>query len=223
MVWNAAREVTLTNELRFDRLTLSVLEWALTGKGRIANMPVTANGFIKTRPELERPDMQIMVNPIRFDAMPWFPGIRAVQEHVFWAGLVQPEITEDGFCAIPEHPSVGIHAGPLFGALGVLVARHPARVREQRVQTLHPGRHPARRDAGDLLDVTELLASIQRFGEVKAARVAAATQALARAATRRRISAVASMKPIVRSTSEQIRAAWWMPRPGVSHSSFGRR
>jgi crotonobetainyl-CoA:carnitine CoA-transferase CaiB-like acyl-CoA transferase len=37
-----------------------------------------------------------------------------------WAGLVAPEITEDGFCAIPEHPSVGIHAGPLFGALGVL-------------------------------------------------------------------------------------------------------
>ena len=37
-----------------------------------------------------------------------------------WAGLVQPEITDDGFCAIPEHPSVGIHAGPLFGALGVL-------------------------------------------------------------------------------------------------------
>ena len=27
---------------------------------------------------------------------------------------------EDGFAAIPEHPSIGIHAGPLFGALGVL-------------------------------------------------------------------------------------------------------
>ena len=37
-----------------------------------------------------------------------------------WAGLVKPEITEEGFPAIPEHPSVGIHAGPLFGALGVL-------------------------------------------------------------------------------------------------------
>jgi crotonobetainyl-CoA:carnitine CoA-transferase CaiB-like acyl-CoA transferase len=37
-----------------------------------------------------------------------------------WAGLVAPEVTEEGFCAIPEHPSVGIHAGPLFGALGVL-------------------------------------------------------------------------------------------------------
>jgi crotonobetainyl-CoA:carnitine CoA-transferase CaiB-like acyl-CoA transferase len=37
-----------------------------------------------------------------------------------WAGLVKPEITEDGFAAIHEHPSMGIHAGPLFGALGVL-------------------------------------------------------------------------------------------------------
>ena len=44
-----------------------------------------------------------------------------------WAGLVQPEITEDGFCAIPEHPSVGIHAGPLFGALGVLAGITRAR------------------------------------------------------------------------------------------------
>jgi crotonobetainyl-CoA:carnitine CoA-transferase CaiB-like acyl-CoA transferase len=44
-----------------------------------------------------------------------------------WAGLVAPEITEDGFCAIPEHPSVGIHAGPLFGALGVLAGITRAR------------------------------------------------------------------------------------------------
>src|SRR5690606_7914014 len=32
---------------------------------------------------------QIMVNPIRFDAQTWFPGIRKQQEHVFWAGVVQ--------------------------------------------------------------------------------------------------------------------------------------
>jgi crotonobetainyl-CoA:carnitine CoA-transferase CaiB-like acyl-CoA transferase len=44
-----------------------------------------------------------------------------------WAGLVAPELTEDGFCAIPEHPSVGIHAGPLFGALGVLAGITRAR------------------------------------------------------------------------------------------------
>jgi crotonobetainyl-CoA:carnitine CoA-transferase CaiB-like acyl-CoA transferase len=37
-----------------------------------------------------------------------------------WAGLVIPEVDEEGFTAIPEHPSMGIHSGPLFGALGIL-------------------------------------------------------------------------------------------------------
>jgi crotonobetainyl-CoA:carnitine CoA-transferase CaiB-like acyl-CoA transferase len=44
-----------------------------------------------------------------------------------WAGLVQPDTTDEGFCFIPEHPSVGIHAGPLFGALGVLAGITRAR------------------------------------------------------------------------------------------------
>ncbi|HEV3227411.1 MAG TPA: CoA transferase, partial [Acidimicrobiales bacterium] len=39
-----------------------------------------------------------------------------------WAGLVKPEIDDDGFTYLPEHPSTGIHAGPLFGALGVLAS-----------------------------------------------------------------------------------------------------
>jgi crotonobetainyl-CoA:carnitine CoA-transferase CaiB-like acyl-CoA transferase len=37
-----------------------------------------------------------------------------------WAGLVPPATDDDGFTYIPEHPSMGIHAGPLFGALGIL-------------------------------------------------------------------------------------------------------
>jgi crotonobetainyl-CoA:carnitine CoA-transferase CaiB-like acyl-CoA transferase len=37
-----------------------------------------------------------------------------------WAGLVNPAYDEEGFSYIPEHASVGMHAGPLFGALGVL-------------------------------------------------------------------------------------------------------
>ena len=44
-----------------------------------------------------------------------------------WAGLVQPVTTDEGFCAIPEHPSVGIHAGPIFGALAVLAGITRAR------------------------------------------------------------------------------------------------
>ncbi len=39
-----------------------------------------------------------------------------------WAGIINPAYDDDGFCFIPEHASVGMHAGPLFGALGVLAA-----------------------------------------------------------------------------------------------------
>jgi len=37
-----------------------------------------------------------------------------------WAGLVNPVVDDEGFTQIPEHPSMGMHAGPLFGALGIL-------------------------------------------------------------------------------------------------------
>jgi crotonobetainyl-CoA:carnitine CoA-transferase CaiB-like acyl-CoA transferase len=40
----------------------------------------------------------------------------------FWAGLVPAAYDEEGFCYMPEHPSMGIHSGPLFGALGILAA-----------------------------------------------------------------------------------------------------
>jgi crotonobetainyl-CoA:carnitine CoA-transferase CaiB-like acyl-CoA transferase len=39
-----------------------------------------------------------------------------------WAGLVNPAFDEEGFCYMTEHASMGMHAGPLFGALGVLAA-----------------------------------------------------------------------------------------------------
>ena len=39
-----------------------------------------------------------------------------------WAGLVKPAVDEEGFAYIPEHASMGMHAGPLFGALGILAA-----------------------------------------------------------------------------------------------------
>ncbi len=37
-----------------------------------------------------------------------------------WAGIVKPEYDDDGFCYMPEHVSIGINAGPLYGALGIL-------------------------------------------------------------------------------------------------------
>ena len=44
-----------------------------------------------------------------------------------WAGLVKPGVDAEGFCFIPEHPSVGMHAGPLFAALSICAALLRAR------------------------------------------------------------------------------------------------
>jgi crotonobetainyl-CoA:carnitine CoA-transferase CaiB-like acyl-CoA transferase len=37
-----------------------------------------------------------------------------------WGGIVNAAYDEEGFCYIPEHASIGMHAGPLFGALTIL-------------------------------------------------------------------------------------------------------
>ncbi|MGO8824121.1 MAG: CaiB/BaiF CoA transferase family protein [Acidimicrobiales bacterium] len=39
-----------------------------------------------------------------------------------WAGIVKVATDDEGFTYIPEHVSIGINAGPLFGALGILAA-----------------------------------------------------------------------------------------------------
>jgi crotonobetainyl-CoA:carnitine CoA-transferase CaiB-like acyl-CoA transferase len=39
-----------------------------------------------------------------------------------WAGILNPAVDEEGFAYIPEHASIGIHAGPLIGALAILAA-----------------------------------------------------------------------------------------------------
>jgi crotonobetainyl-CoA:carnitine CoA-transferase CaiB-like acyl-CoA transferase len=39
-----------------------------------------------------------------------------------WAGIFTPETDAHGYPGIPDHVSIGINAGPLFGALGILAA-----------------------------------------------------------------------------------------------------
>jgi len=48
-----------------------------------------------------------------------------------WAGVVKPEVDEEGFTYIPEHVSIGIFAGPLYGALGILAGIIRARATGQ--------------------------------------------------------------------------------------------
>ena len=84
----ARRPVTFLNELRFDRVAFSVLQWALTGGGALANQINSCNIVIRTRPDLSQPDVQLMCNPVRMDAKIWFPGFSRRQQHRITAGVV---------------------------------------------------------------------------------------------------------------------------------------
>lgn len=86
----AAREpVTFLNSLRLDRLVGSAVRWAINGSGPLGSLVCSCALMIKTLPELARPDIQLMVLPVRLDARPWFPGIGKRQEHVFSVMVIQ--------------------------------------------------------------------------------------------------------------------------------------
>ena len=44
-----------------------------------------------------------------------------------WAGVVAPQEDEEGFCYIPEHASIGMHAGPMMAAMAICAALLRAR------------------------------------------------------------------------------------------------
>ena len=50
---------TFLSELRLDRAVVSVLRWALFGSGPFATNSCAGNVFLRTEPQLDRPDMQL--------------------------------------------------------------------------------------------------------------------------------------------------------------------
>jgi choline dehydrogenase len=82
LAWDASGPVAFESRLRFDRMALSVLEWALFGTGIASRLPVTAMAFYKTRPELDRPDIKGNFYPTIMDSHLWFPLLRQGRGHV---------------------------------------------------------------------------------------------------------------------------------------------
>jgi choline dehydrogenase len=79
---------TFLNELRFDRAALSVMQWALFGKGAFATQINSCNVVIRTRPDLTQPDVQLMCNPVSMGAHLWFPLLTARPQHRVTADVV---------------------------------------------------------------------------------------------------------------------------------------
>jgi len=93
MVYDASGPFTFDNELRLDRMMLSVVRWHLTGGGVVGALPVGAQGFVRTRGHLDRPDLQLLISPVAMDSRLWFPGWRKPRGHAFSVAnvLLHPE------------------------------------------------------------------------------------------------------------------------------------
>jgi len=80
---------TFLSQLRFDRAARSVLRWAVTGKGPFASQITAGMMLLRTRPEIERPDIQLVFLPVRLDAKLWYPFAGQRQTHVLSVVIVQ--------------------------------------------------------------------------------------------------------------------------------------
>jgi 4-pyridoxate dehydrogenase len=60
--------------LRLDRLMPAFLGAYFAGKGPLTVLPAGVNSILRSRPELDAPDLQIMFGSAAFEAKPWLPG-----------------------------------------------------------------------------------------------------------------------------------------------------
>ncbi|HVG50218.1 MAG TPA: GMC family oxidoreductase N-terminal domain-containing protein [Xanthobacteraceae bacterium] len=88
-----AKKETFLNELRLDRATLSGAKWHTMRKGAITNNGSAAVVFLRSQPQLERPDVQMVCSAVANDAYLWFPGIikRPVHSYTARVGTLYPK------------------------------------------------------------------------------------------------------------------------------------
>ena len=60
--------------LRLDRLMPAFLGAYLAGKGPLTVLPAGVNSILRSSPDLDAPDLQIMFGSAAFEAKPWLPG-----------------------------------------------------------------------------------------------------------------------------------------------------
>ena len=77
------KPVSFDTEMRLDRMGQAFGQWLSVRSGRAAGLPIQCVSFLRTQPESERPDIELLVSPVGPDARLWFPGIRKPIGHQF--------------------------------------------------------------------------------------------------------------------------------------------
>ncbi|MCY4467073.1 MAG: choline dehydrogenase [Thiotrichales bacterium] len=66
MSWRATRRITLNERTRGLRFVMEILRYAVTRRGLLAAGPAYGHGFLRTRPELAGPDVQLLFAPASY-------------------------------------------------------------------------------------------------------------------------------------------------------------
>lgn len=91
---------TFLEQLRLDRAVASVLRWATLGKGSFATQINSANIVLRTEPGLERPDIQLLCNPVNMFSDLWFPLWRKRLAYSFSVSICQLHPTSRGWMTL---------------------------------------------------------------------------------------------------------------------------
>ena len=81
LAWGLEQRDSFVRFLRLDRATLGVARWYLTKTGPFANSGAAANMFLRSRPEAERPDVQLVCLALSNFSELWFPGLTTPPLH----------------------------------------------------------------------------------------------------------------------------------------------
>jgi choline dehydrogenase len=87
--FTASKSLGFETMLRLDRLALHALRWGLTGRGPIADAPISVQAFLRLNATSDRPDVQFQISHVSFMSRPWFPGWRASAGNQFTAAAMQ--------------------------------------------------------------------------------------------------------------------------------------
>jgi choline dehydrogenase len=79
--------IALLRHLRMDRATKLAAQWFFTGTGLFGLNANSAGLFTRTRPELERHDVQLLYSAIARDAKLWWPGGIGNQKYIIQCSI----------------------------------------------------------------------------------------------------------------------------------------
>jgi 4-pyridoxate dehydrogenase len=81
--WSRLRPGPFRSLMRADRIALAMAQAWLFRTGAATTLPNGLKAFLKSRPELEAPDLEFLFNAAPLDARIWFPGVTPPYEDAY--------------------------------------------------------------------------------------------------------------------------------------------